>query len=153
MATNKNVFIIDDGTEEIVLNNTFGQEIARLHIRTGDYAILKRWERIQKNFISTMTALSESRTDDVDDMLNRMVEAENELIKSLNALFDTEGMDQLFANRSAFSVLSDGSLYAEKVFETLGSVVSKAIESSMKAAEKRTNKYLKDINDAGPSSD
>ena len=156
MPTEKNVFLLDDGTEEIVLKNHFGQEIARLHIRTGDYSIIDRYTALEKEFPKiteplTKISLKADGTSAFDADWAALKEVERVLIDRLNELFGTDDMAQVFANRNAFSSVGGGYFYAEKVMEVLGQIITKSIEKGAKAAEKRTAKYLKDINNAGPT--
>ena len=153
---NNNVFVLDDGTKEIVLNNNYGEEIAKIHIRAGDYSIIDRYNNLAKDFAEiteplTKISLNADGTNAFESDWAVLKSVEKDLIDRLNVLFDTHDMGKIFETRNAFSSVG-GHFFAENVIEVLGRVVTKSIEEGTKAAEKRTAKYLKDL-DAGTTAD
>lgn len=42
--------VVDDGTREVPLLNTFGKEICRVHFRPADYSILDRYNALMGGF-------------------------------------------------------------------------------------------------------
>ena len=50
MNDKKLEIVIDDGTREIPIKNTYGKEICRIHIRPGDFSIVDRYNDFTKDF-------------------------------------------------------------------------------------------------------
>ena len=146
---NKNAFIIDDGTKEITFNNQFGEEICKIHIRSGDISIIDRYQELMKDFDKIVAPLSnvELRNDgssSFDDDWKVIKGVEKDIIDRINAIFDTKDAGRLFEQRNAFSTIG-GEFYVEKVLTALGDVVSKEIAHESELAQKRINKYMKGI--------
>lgn len=148
-SENKNVFVINDGTKEIVFNNQFGEEICKIHIRSGDISIIDRYQELMKDFDTIVAPLSnvQLRNDgssSFDDDWKVIKEVEKNIIDRINAIFDTKDAGRLFEQRNAFSTIG-GEFYVEKVLVALGDVVSKEIAHESELAQKRINKYMKDV--------
>lgn len=153
MADNKNTFILDDGTKEITINNQFGQEIAKVHIRTGDIGIYDRYNKFIDKFdeiikpLATISLKSDG-TASFDDDWGVIKNVESELIGNLNSIFDSKDIGNLFENRNAFSTIG-GVFYIENVINMLGELVSQEMTSEVQKAQKRVSKYTKDISKKG----
>ena len=148
MAENRS-FILDDGTKELTITNAFGEEICKLHVRTGDISIVDRYNEFTKGFDKIIEPLSnvtikQDGTSSFESDWEVIKSVEKELIDKLNNIFDTRDIGLLFERRNAFSTI-DGVFYVEKVIQMLGQVVSDAIEDEAKKAQKRVDKYTKDI--------
>lgn len=148
---NKSVFALDDGTKEITLVNPFGKVIARLHIRTADISILDRYNALMKDFSSITKPLADislnaDGTVEFDKDWAKMKKVEGQLIQKINALFDMDDANELFATRNPFSSVG-GKFFVERVLETLGQVVGQAVEEEAKLSAARTAKYLDDLNE------
>ena len=150
MATeNNNTFIIDDGTKEITFENQFGEEICKIHIRSGDISIIDRYQELMKDFDTIVAPLSnvELRNDgssSFEDDWKVIKDVEKNIIDRINAIFDTKDAGRLFEQRNAFSTIG-GEFYIEKVLTALGDVVSKEIAHESELAQKRISKYMKDV--------
>lgn len=148
-ADKKNVFVLDDGTKAVTLTNPYGKVIATLHIRTGDYSIIDRYNALEKEFPKiteplTSINLNADGTSTFEDDWTKLKQVEATLISRLNDLFDTDEIGEIFKTRNPFSSVG-GHFFAENVMEVLGQIIAQSIEEGAKAAEKRTAKYLKDI--------
>ena len=146
---NKNQFIIDDGTRCIVFNNQYGQEIGKIHIRSGDISILDRYDDLLKDFEKIVeplqhVELKNDGTYSFDKDWEIIKGVEKELINRINAVFDMEDGANLFTNRNAFSTIN-GHFYVENVIKALGDVVSQEIAHESELTQKRISKYTKDI--------
>lgn len=146
---NNNIFTLDDGTEELTINNAYGQEIAKIHVRTSDIGIVDRYNELLKDFDKIIEPLGDvsmksDGTSSFDDDWAKIKDVESELIDKLNAVFDSNDIDKLFETRNAFSTIG-GVFYIEKVIEMLGGVVSEAIANETKKTQARVEKYTKDI--------
>lgn len=144
-----NIFVLDDGTKEITINNKFGEEICKIHIRSGDISILDRYNEFTKD-ISEIVAplqnvkLNNDGTSAFDDDWKVIKEVEKQIIDRINSIFDTKDAGKLFEKRNAFSTVG-GAFYVEKVIDMLGTVVAQDIEQESKNAQKRIEKYMKDV--------
>lgn len=150
-VANNNVVMLDDGTREIVLVNTFGKEICRLHFRTADVSIYERYKALMGDFESIVKPLSDlsinrDGTSSVDHDFTILKMVEDNLKQKINELFDMDEADLLFATRNPFSSVG-GKFFAEHVLDALGGVIAKAINEEAKLSEQRVQKYLSDIKD------
>lgn len=144
-----NIFTLDDGTKELSINNIFGEEICKIHVRTSDISIIDRYNTLLNDFDKiveplTNVSLKSDGTSSFDDDWAVIKGVEQELIDKLNAIFDTKDIGNLFEKRNAFSTV-DGVFYVEKVIEMLGNVVSDAISEEAEKTKKRVDKYTKDV--------
>lgn len=144
-----NMFILDDGTRELTINNKYGQEICKLHVRTGDIGIIDRYNGLLKDFDKIIEPISKVNmksdgTSSFEEDWEIIKSVEKELIDRLNIMFDTQDISKLFETRNAFSTI-DGTFYVEKVIEMLGNVVSEAIAKETERTQQRISKYTKDI--------
>ena len=152
MATN-NVFVIDDGTKPIVLQNQFGQEIATLYIRVSDIGIVDRYNAMAKELEKAIIplkdiALNNDGTATFEQDWAILKRVENEIIDQINGLFDITNAADIFKTRNAFSSIG-GEFFVEKVIAGLGNIISKSIEDEAKKAQKRTSKYTADLKKRG----
>lgn len=146
----KSMFVLDDGTKEVSFCNQYGQEIGKIHIRSGDISILDRYDELLKDFEKLTAPLKEVElrndgTSSFDKDWEIIKGVEQEFIKRINAVFDMEDGANLFKNRNAFSTIN-GHFYIENVIMALGEVVSQEIAHESELAQKRVEKYTKDIN-------
>jgi len=149
MATKDNIFVLDDGTKEITFNNQFGEEICKIHIRSGDISIIDRYQELVKDFDKLVMPLSQTKlrndgTSSFEEDWKVIKEVEQNIIERINAIFDTKDAGNLFVQRNAFSTIN-GEFYVEKVITALGEVVSKEIAHESELAQKRIAKYTKDV--------
>ena len=149
IGNKKNTFVIDDGTKLIRVENKFGEEICKIHIRGGDIGILDRYNELLQDFDKLVEPLSkvtlkDDGTSSFEDEWNTVKAVENELIQRINKMFDTKDAGNLFATRNAFSTIN-GEFYAEKVIEMLGNVVAQELAEESDKTKKRLEKYTKDI--------
>lgn len=141
--------IIDDGTREIPLVNKFGKLICNIYIRPADLSILDRYNQLAADFSSIVEPLKTldikndgTATFDADWQVLKSVETE--LKRRINALFDMDEADDIFAKRNPFSSVG-GKFFCESVIEVIGNIITEAVEDEMKLSKARTDKYLSDI--------
>ena len=149
MANNNNIFVLDDGTREILVTNKFGEEICKIHIRGGDLSILDRYKELMDDFDKIVEPLSNIKlqndgTTSFDDDWAVVKQVQSDLIDRINALFDMKDAGKLFEKRNAFSTVG-GVFYAERVLNMLGEIVGREIEEESKKSAKRIEKYTKDV--------
>lgn len=152
--------VIDDGTREIPLYNTFGKLICTVHIRPADVSIIDRYNALMKGFDSVVAPLKKinikndgTATFDRDWEILKKVEAD--LMEKINALFDMDDAEKIFATRNPFSSVG-GEFFCIRVLSALGQVITEAIEEEAALSKKRMSKHLKglEVNEnAGESSE
>lgn len=141
--------IIDDGTREIPLVNKFGKLICNIYIRPADLSILDRYTQLTTDFQTIVEPLKDinigndgTASFEEDWKILKAVEAE--MKQRINALFDMDEADEIFAKRNPFSSVG-GKFFCESVIETIGNLIADAVEEEMELSRKRTEKYLDDI--------
>lgn len=148
---NKRKLVIDDGTRELILENQYGQEICKLHIRAGDYSILDRYNDMIKTLPEIIKPLENldiknDGTSDFDEEWKTIKGIEETLINKLSEFFDTDEIKLVFQKRHAFSSVG-GNFFVENVLNALGEEMANAIAEETKASTKRMSKYLSDLGD------
>ena len=149
MSANKNVFVLDDGTREIIVNNKYGEEICKLHIRSGDLSIMDRYKELMDDYEDIIAPLSALSVDDegngnTDSDWEVLKGVEKKLIDKIDYVFGMKDASKLFASRNAFSSIG-GAFYIEKVLEMLGNIVSQSIDEEGEKTRKRLEKYTSDL--------
>lgn len=141
--------IIDDGTREIPLMNKFGKLICNIYIRPADLSILDRYQQLSTDFKTIVEPLKniEIGSDGMvsfEEDWKIVKEVEAELKQRINALFDMDEADDIFAKRNPFSSVG-GKFFCESVIEVIGNLIADAVEEEMELSRQRTEKYLNDV--------
>ena len=149
MSDNKNIFVLDDGTKEITVQNKFGEEICKLHIRSGDLSIMDRYKEMMAEYNDIIKPLADINVDNdgesaVDSDWEIIKGVEKKLIDRIDYVFGMRDASKLFEARNAFSSIG-GSFYIEKVLEMLGKIVSQAIDEEGEKTRQRLEKYTSDL--------
>lgn len=141
--------IIDDGTREIPLMNKFGKLICNIYIRPADLSILDRYQQLSTDFKTIVEPLKNIEigsdgTVSFEEDWKIVKEVEAELKQRINALFDMDEADDIFAKRNPFSSVG-GKFFCESVIEVIGNLIADAVEEEMELSRQRTEKYLDDV--------
>lgn len=141
--------VVDDGTKEIPIVNKFGKLICNIYLRPGDYAIVDRFKNLQANIAEILEplkniSLKNDGSASFDEDWEKLKEVENHLKQEINYLFDMEEADEIFAKRSPFSSVG-GNFFVENVIEAIGNIIAETIEEEARLSQKRTDKYLADL--------
>lgn len=139
--------VVDDGTREIPLVNQFGKLICNVYLRPADFSILDRYETLMGDFEGIVKPLEEldiraDGTATFEEGWAVLKQVEDELKKRINALFDMDEADEIFAKRNAFSSVG-GEFFCTRVLNALGDVIAQAIKEEMDLSEQRMAKHLK----------
>ena len=142
------VVVIDDGTREIKIENKFGEEICKVHIRAGDYSILDRYQTVMQDMPNILKPLQEAGikadgTGELEKDWAIIKQVEKALLDRLAELFDTDDVQLIFKKRNPFSAVG-GQFFAMIVLDGLGAEMARVVEEESKLSEKRMSKYLKD---------
>ena len=140
--------VIDDGTREIPIVNQFDQPICSIYMRPADLSILDRYETVMKDLpaiVKPLEALNIEANGEAAYEADRaiMKKVERNLYDRINALFDIEEAEQIFAKRNPFSSVG-GEFFVIRVLQAIGDVIKDAMETEFALSSKRMNKYLED---------
>lgn len=158
--------VIDDGTREIPIENKFGKLICNIYIRPGDLSIIDRYNQAIKSMPEIVKPLENMNiksdgTAKMEEEWETLKQVEQELYKQLNFLFDMDEAEEIFAKRNPFSSVN-GHFFCELIIEAIGDIIEKGISEESAKTQRRTAKYLNDLNsmkeievgaDAGESTD
>lgn len=150
MAIEKLRGVIDDGTREIPLYNKFNKLICKIYIRPADLSILDRYNQFAADFsqiaepVKKLKNLKTDGTVKFDEEWEVLKAVEAELKRRINALFDMDEADAIFATRNPFSSIGD-KFFCENVMTAIGDIILKAVEQEMEQSKARVNKHLADI--------
>ena len=138
--------VVDDGTREIPLVNKFGKLICKIYLRPADFSILDRYDTLMSDLEDVVKPLESldiksDGTAAYDEARPIIKQVEDELKKRINALFDMEEADEIFAKRNPFSSVG-GEFFCTRVLEALGDVIVQAVKEEAALSEKRMAKYL-----------
>lgn len=139
--------VVDDGTREIVLANSFGKEICKVYFRPADLSIMDRYNALRGDFEDIIKPLADMDIKNdgsagTDEDWAKIKQVETELKKRINNLFDMEEADAIFASRNPFSSVG-GKFFVQHVIEALGGVIEQAMAEELKTSEQHVKKYLK----------
>ena len=142
-----NVLRIDDGTREIVLENTFGEEICKLRFRPGDISILDRLGAIRNDLPNIIAPLEQADinadgTGATDESWKLVKGVENALLDKLCDVFDSQDVRKIFEKRFMFSAIH-GDFFVTLVLDGLTDEISRVIGEEMKLSQAKLDKYLK----------
>ena len=146
----KNVFAVDDGTREVTLVNTYGKVICRIHFRTGELAIMDRFNALTEDLPKIIEPLqhvnmnADGTADDSADNWAVIKRVEGNVKQRINALLDTDEADEIFKTRSPFSSIG-GVFFVEHVLKALGDAIVAQIEEESALSQARIAKYLDDV--------
>jgi hypothetical protein len=154
MSPTKYKAYIDDGTREIPLYNQFNKLICKIHIRPSDISILDRYDDLVKNLETILAPLREMSinndgTAKFEEDWQALKQAETDLKRRLNTLFDMDEADEIFATRNPFSSVG-GNFFCANVIKGIGSVIVEAVNDEMELSRERTAPYLDDLDDEEP---
>ena len=146
----KSVFAVDDGTREITLVNTFGKVICKLHFRTGEIAIMDRFNTLTDDLPKIMEPLQRVDINADGSAANEsdgwviIKQVENLLKQRINALLDMDEADEIFRTRSPFSSVG-GVFFVERVLNAIGDAIAAQIKEEAALSQARIAKYVDDV--------
>lgn len=160
----KTVFTVDDGTREVTLVNTYGKVICRIHFRTGELAIMDRFNELTADLPKIVEPLervdmnADGSAVDNDEGWAVVKQVESAIKQRINALLDTDEADKIFETRSPFSSIG-GVFFVEHVLNALGEAITAQIKEEAALSQARIAKYVDDVaedevnGDAGTTTD
>lgn len=146
----KNVFAVDDGTREVTLVNTYGMVICRLHFRTGELAIMDRFNALTDDLPKIVEPLekvsmnADGSAVDSDEGWTVVKQVEDAIKQRINELLDMDEADEIFKTRSPFSSIG-GVFFVERVLNALGEAITVQIKEEAALSQARIAKYVDDV--------
>ena len=154
--------VLNNGVEEYIINDVFGEELCRIHVVGGDIGIIDRYRKLRDDFDDIIaplqdmeikddgTPVTEDSEEDSEKVMDSLVKnlgiirkVENNLIDRINEVFCTRDAAKLFETRSAFSTVN-GVFFAQIVIDMLNGIVADTIQEENKKSEARMKKYMKE---------
>ena len=154
----KTVFAVDDGTREVTLVNTYGKVICRLHFRTGELAIMDRFNALTDDLPKIVEPLervsmnADGSAVDGDEGWAVVKQVEGAIKQRINALLDMDEADEIFKTRSPFSSIG-GVFFVEHVLNALGEAITAQIKEEAALSQARIAKYVDDVAEDEVNSD
>jgi len=146
----KSVFAIDDGTREVTLVNTYGKVICRIHFRTGELAIMDRFNELTADLPKIVEPLervdmnADGSAVDNNEGWAVLKQVEGTIKQRINTLLDTDEADKIFATRNPFSSIG-GVFFVEHVLNALGEAITAQIKEEAALSQARIAKYVDDV--------
>lgn len=147
MTNNQNInneILIDDGSIEVAVKNKQGVLIGTFSFKPTDVGIVDRYNETVKSFDKIVeslehTGIKEDGTAESD--FEGLKNAETELFKAINYIFDSEDMAQaFFGNMHPFSPIN-GKFYCENVLEAIGQYIAGYFNKETEKINRRLKKY------------
>lgn len=136
MAKN-NVFTIDTGDEEYILQDKYGAEICKIRFNPADTGIARRYKEALQNIDNADIP----ETDDLEEVF-----AMDEFLKKqFSFILGRECAGGAFEKTSPLSVLSDGRFYFEAVLDVVAQIIGTTVENRYKKARAKIDKAVKDV--------
>ncbi len=137
--------VVDDGTIEVPITNTLGEEVGVFHFRPTDFNIVKRFNEISEKFgeiVKPLVDANISNTGDGEDeeSIRILNEVEIKLFELVDYLFDGNAAEAFFGKMHAFSPV-DGKFYCENVLNAVGEFISRQFDKEIKSINSRVDKY------------
>ena len=143
------VGVVDDGTREVPLVNTFGKTICNIYFRPADLSLFERYQALMKDFEKVVEPLkgisiNNDGTASFDSDFEILKKVERNLKDRLNEMFDMDEADEIFAKRNPFSSVG-GEFFCTRVISAIGGVIEQAIKEEAQLSKDRMAKYLPDM--------
>lgn len=144
-----NTLAIDDGLEEIKIQNRFGHELGVFYFRPTDTGIIDRYNEALTMLEKAVAPLQNNKLpasteDDTEAaaaaILNALNAAKVELYKAFDYLFDANVSEAFFSRVNPFTI-SGGRFFCELVLEVVGSYIAERIGVEVKKLNQRTAQY------------
>ena len=137
--------VVDDGTVEVPITNTIGEQVGVFHFRPTDFNIVKRFNKISEEFGDVVNPLINANIgvngegEDAES-IKILNEAEEKLFELVDYLFDGNAAEAFFGKMHAFSPV-DGKFYCEHVLNAVGEFISRQFDKEIKSITTRVDKY------------
>lgn len=138
---------VDDGMQEVPINNKFGRQIGVFYFRPTDINIIDRYNSIVDKVPEVFKPLEDINIDangtTEEASMGVIKEAEDKLFELCDYLFDGNLSEAFFGSMNPFSPLANGTFYCEQALEMVGNFIASQFQGNIKSLEKRVSKYTK----------
>ena len=137
--------VVDDGSVEVPIKNTLGEEIGKFRFRPTDFNLVKRFNEISGQFGDVVKPLTEADIDangvgTDEESIKLLNEAEEKLFELVDYLFDGNAAEAFFGKMHAFSPVG-GKFYCENVLNVVGDFIASKFDAETKKVSARVDRY------------
>lgn len=136
---NSNDIIIDDGSRVYNIRNKRRELLGQFTFVPSDMGIIERYEHTIDVFENLQEKLKNSETD--TDIIQIKKEAETEIKKEIDYLFNSDVSGSFFKDKSPFTPLESGEFYVENVINAVKAIIESETGKRLGKAKSRANKY------------
>lgn len=130
---------IDDGSKVYDIENMRGETIGQFSFVPSDMGIIERYNHTIGVFENLQDKLNENEDD--SDLIKVKEEAETEIKREIDYLFDADVSGSFFKGKSPFTPLENGEFYVENVINAVKSVIELETGKRLGKAKTRASKY------------
>ncbi|MGL5514975.1 MAG: hypothetical protein ACRDBM_17310 [Sporomusa sp.] len=128
--------IVIDDRETIEIKNSNGEVTGSFLWNPTDFDIIKRYDKVRDYFESM-------KIDNNDDGTDAAMKISDEIKENFDYLLNSKASETLFKNCNPLTPRSDGELYAEYVLNIIVKFIEKEMDTRLKKAKTRADKYTK----------
>lgn len=136
---------IDDGSKVYDIENMRGEIIGQFTFIPSDMGVVERYNHTIGVFENLQVKLNGKEND--SDLIKVKEEAETEIKKEIDYLFNADVSGSFFKGKSPFTPVDSGEFYVENVINAVKSVIEletgKRLGKAKTRADKYTQKYHK----------
>lgn len=132
-----NVFTVDTGDEEYILQDKYGAEICKIRFNPADTGIAKRYKEALQN-------IDNADIPETDD-LQEVFAMDAFLKEQFSYILGRTSAGGAFERTSPLSVLADGRFYFEAVLEVIAQIIGETVEKRYKKARAKIDKAVKEV--------
>lgn len=137
--------VIDDGSIEVPIKNTLGEEIGKFRFRPTDFNIVERYNKVAAEFGDVVKPLIDANIDPNgegadEQSIKLLKEAEKKLFELVDYMFDGNMAEAFFGKMNAFSPVG-GNFYCENALNAVGQFISDRFDAEIKKITTRVEKY------------
>lgn len=131
-------FLLDDGTKEYTIRNTFGEIIAKFRFNALETGIIERYKELSKEFTEIVF--------DENSNADTIVTLDHKIIDLFSRLLNRDVSVDIFGNIKPLTATSNGDFFCEKVLELIGTIIEgesgERLEAKKSKIKKATKKYI-----------
>ena len=130
---------VESGKISVPIRNELGEQTGVLRFNPTDVKMVDRYNEVADKFSEVMAPLGENNDSDEDPM-QLMNAAGDKIIELMDYILDGNSREAFFQHCHPFSPVN-GKFYCERVFEAVGSFISKRFDVELKHLDARLEKH------------
>ena len=127
--------IVIDDLETIEIKNSKGEATGEFLWNPTDFDIIKRYDKVREYFENMKT--------DGDTDENAAMKISDDIKENFDYLLNSKASETLFKNCNPLTPRGNGELYAEYVLNIIVKFIEKEMDTRLKKAKTRADKYTK----------